>query len=259
MPVKCARGSWARCPLRYSHGPQGCNPPARAAPARGCRTRLRGTRARARLAGGAPLRVCCALMRAASVFFLSDAHLGVDSAAEEGARTARLHDFLNSLPGRAASLYIVCGLFAFWFESRPAIPRRHFPTLAVLQRLRETGLDIAYLNGNHDFWLGTFFRDTLGIRTLDGVASVEAQGRKLWLHHGDGLVGGDLGYRALRPVLRSRAAIALYGCLHPDLGLPLARVVSRWSRRSRGEGALEPSASGARSPSHAFARGTTGC
>ncbi|HEY6195887.1 MAG TPA: UDP-2,3-diacylglucosamine diphosphatase [Candidatus Eisenbacteria bacterium] len=179
-------------------------------------------------------------MRAASVFFLSDAHLGVDSAAEEGARTARLHDFLNSLPGRAASLYIVGDLFDFWFEYRTAIPRRHFPTLAVLQRLRETGLDIAYLNGNHDFWLGTFFRDTLGIRTLDGVASVEAQGRKLWLHHGDGLVGGDLGYRALRAVLRSRAAIALYGCLHPDLGLPLARVVSRWSRRSRGEGALEP-------------------
>src|ERR1043166_5637199 len=179
MPVKCARGSWARCPLRYSHGPQGCNPPARAAPARGFRPPLRGTRARARLAGGAPLRVCCALMRAASVFFLSDAHLGVDSAAEEGARTARLHDFLNSLPGRASSLYIVGDLFDFWFEYRTAIPRRHFPTLAVLERLRATGLDIAYLNGNHDFWLGTFFRDTLGIRTLDGVASVETGGRGL--------------------------------------------------------------------------------
>ena len=179
-------------------------------------------------------------MHAASVFFLSDAHLGVESAAEEGARTARLHDFLNSLPGRATSLYIVGDLFDFWFEYRTAIPRRHFPTLAVLQRLRASGLDIAYLNGNHDFWLGTFFRDTLGIRTLDGVASLETQGRKLWLHHGDGLVGGDLGYRALRAVLRSRAAIALYGCLHPDLGLPLARAVSRWSRRSRGELPLEP-------------------
>ena len=179
-------------------------------------------------------------MHAASVFFLSDAHLGVDTAEQEGARIARLHDFLNSLPGRASSLYIVGDLFDFWFEYATAIPRLHFRTLATLQRLRDTGLDIAYLNGNHDFSLGTFFADTLGIRTLDGAATVEAQGRRLWLHHGDSLVGGDLGYRALRGVLRSRAGIALYGLLHPDLGIPLAHAVSRWSRRTRGAGPLEP-------------------
>jgi UDP-2,3-diacylglucosamine hydrolase len=179
-------------------------------------------------------------MHAASVFFMSDAHLGVDPAQQEGARTARLHDFLNSLPGRASSLYIVGDLFDFWFEYRTAIPRQYFPTLAVLQGLRSTGLDIAYLNGNHDFWLGRFFRDTLGIRTIDGAATVEAQGRRLWLHHGDGLLGGDLGYRALRGVLRSRAGIALYGCLHPDLGIPLAHVVSLWSRHSRGDRPLRP-------------------
>src|SRR6185436_12275475 len=86
----------------------------------------------------------------------------------------------------------------------------------------------------------TFFRDTLGIRTEDGGVPVEAQGRRIWLHHGDGLVGGDLGYRLLRAALRSRAGIALYGLLHPDLGIPLAHVVSRWSRHSRGDGPLQP-------------------
>ena len=179
-------------------------------------------------------------MQATSVFFLSDAHLGTDPAAQEAARTARLHDFLNSLPGRASSLYIVGDLFDFWFEYRTAIPRRHFSTLAVLQRLRDAGLDVAYLNGNHDFWLGRFFHDTLGIRAIDGAATVVAQGRRLWLHHGDGLLGGDLGYRALRGILRSRAGLALYGCLHPDLGIPLAHAVSRWSRISRPDAPLEP-------------------
>jgi UDP-2,3-diacylglucosamine hydrolase len=179
-------------------------------------------------------------MPATSVFFVSDAHLGVDDAEQEAARTARLHDFLNSLPGRAASLYIMGDLFDFWFEYATAIPRRHFTTLAVLAKLREAGVDVAYMNGNHDFWLGTFFRDTLGLRTLDGPVTVEAQGRRLWLHHGDGLVGGDLGYRVLRRVLRAPLSIALYRLLHPDLGIPLARAVSRWSRHSRGIGELRP-------------------
>jgi len=197
-------------------------------------------------------------MQPTSVFFVSDAHLGLESPAEEGGRAARLHDFLNSLPGRASSLYIVGDLFDFWFEYGTAIPRRHFATLAVLARLREAGVDIAYLNGNHDFWLGTFFRDTLGIRTIDGGVTVEAQGRRLWVHHGDGLVGGDLGYKLLRAVLRSPASIALYRWLHPDLGIPLAHVVSRWSRTSRGDGPLRPERLWREIALPAFARGHDG-
>ncbi len=179
-------------------------------------------------------------MHEGNVFFISDAHLGVDPAEREVARTARLHSFLESLPGRAASLYIVGDLFDFWFEYGTAVPRRYFHTLAALERLHRSGVEITYLNGNHDFWLGTFFRDTLGIRTIDGGVAVEAQGRKLWVHHGDGLVGGDLGYKALRAVLRSRACIGLYGLLHPDLGIPLALAVSRWSRGSGADDPLEP-------------------
>ncbi len=172
-------------------------------------------------------------MPAEAVYFLSDAHLGAAPAALERERERRLHDFLNALPGRAAALYILGDLFDFWFEYRTAIPRRHFPTLAALERLREAGVRLAYLNGNHDFWLGRFLSEEIGAETHDGAVTLDLQGRRLWLHHGDGLTGGDLGYRVLKRVIRHPASIALYGLLHPDLGLPLARRVSGWSRHSR--------------------------
>lgn len=174
-----------------------------------------------------------------AVFFISDAHLGAEVQADPE-RERRLHAFLDSLPGRAGTLVIVGDLFDFWFEYGTAIPRRHFATLAALQRLRRAGLTIHYLNGNHDFWLGRFLADELGIRTHSGPLELREQGRRLWIHHGDGLIGGDLGYRLLRRVLRSPVSIALYGLLHPDLGIPLAHRVSAWSRRSRGELPLEP-------------------
>jgi UDP-2,3-diacylglucosamine hydrolase len=179
-------------------------------------------------------------MSSTAVYFLSDAHLGAESAEREAPRLERLHHFLASLPGRASDLYIVGDLFDFWFEYRTAIPRRHFPTLAALRRLHEAGVGITYLNGNHDFWLGSFLAETIGARTVDGGCAVERQGRRLWVHHGDGLVGGDLGYRALRAVMRGRLSIRLYQLLHPDLGIPLAHVVSRWSRKSRDGRPLEP-------------------
>lgn len=178
-------------------------------------------------------------MSAEAVYFLSDAHLGAESSTAEAARETRLHGFLNSLHGRAKRLFIVGDLFDFWFEYRTAIPRRHFPTLAALDRLRASGTAITWLTGNHDFWLGRFPAEELGIATRDGALSLELQGRRIWIHHGDGLVGGDLGYRILKRVIRSPVSIALYGLLHPDLGIPLAHRVSRWSRRSRGERPLE--------------------
>ena len=179
-------------------------------------------------------------MHAGSVVFLSDAHLGAETRDREAARTARLHGFLDSLPGRASSLYIVGDLFDFWFEYRTAIPRRYFGTLTALQRVRDAGVEITYLNGNHDFWLGSFLAESLGIRTVDGPVTVEAQGRKLWVHHGDGLIGGDGGYKLLRRVIRHPFAIGLYGLLHPDLGIPLALAVSGRSRSSRGDPPLTP-------------------
>jgi len=170
-----------------------------------------------------------------AVYFLSDAHLGAAPPEREADRVARLHDFLNSLPGRADALFIVGDLFDFWFEYRSAIPRRYFDTLAVLQRVREAGIEITYLNGNHDFWLGRFLVETVGVRTHHGALALECQGRRIWLHHGDGLVGGDLGYRLLKRVLRHPASVALFRLLHPDLGLPFARWVSRFSREARDE------------------------
>src|SRR5512135_3732315 len=107
-------------------------------------------------------------MPSPAAYFLSDAHLGAEPAEREAERERRLHAFLDSLPGRASHLFIVGDLFDFWFEYRTAIPRRLFPTLAVLRRLHDAGVGITYLNGNHDFWLGTFLAESLGIRTVDG-------------------------------------------------------------------------------------------
>src|SRR5205823_9261951 len=94
---------------------------------------------------------------------------------------------------------------------------------------------IYYLAGNHDFWLGRFFREELDVRTCEGPLTLERQGRRLWVHHGDGLLGGDHGYKLLKRVIRHPVSVALYQLLHPDLGLPLARHVSGWSRHSRAD------------------------
>jgi len=168
------------------------------------------------------------------VVFFSDVHLGAESKAREAQREGQLQDFLRSLAGRCSRLIIAGDLFDFWFEYGTAIPRRSFPTLEVLSGLRRSGLPIDWLNGNHDFWLGPFLTEDLGIRAHGGALVVEGGGRKVWVHHGDGLVRGDYGYRVLKRVLRHPLSIALYRLVHPDLGIPFAHWVSGGSRHLMG-------------------------
>src|SRR5258705_6467505 len=175
-----------------------------------------------------------ARMSVPTAVFMSDAHLGIDPKQREVAREARLLDFLYALPGRAESLFVVGDLFEFWFEYRTAIPRRYFELLRALKHVREQGVEITCLAGNHDFWLGHFLHDELGIRTAEGPVTTTLQGRRIWLHHGDGLLGGDLGYKVLKRIVRSPTSIALYRWLHPDLGIPLAHWAAHRSRMSRG-------------------------
>lgn len=174
------------------------------------------------------------------VYFISDAHLGIaDYAAEEG-RRARLLTFLRSLRGKTRQLYIVGDLFDFWFEYRTVVPRQHYTVLHALSSLVESGVRVTYLAGNHDFWLGTFLDEQVGVETAEGPLTVTHHGRRIYIAHGHGLISRDLGYRLLSKIMHSPFSIRLFQLIHPDCGFRIGRLVSRLSRRHGTPTAWDP-------------------
>lgn len=167
-------------------------------------------------------------------FVISDAHLG---ASPESARR-RLLAFLERVPGSAEELVINGDLFDFWFEWSSAVPARHFDVLRALARVTDAGVRVRHVAGNHDAWGGSFLRDEVGMELMEGPIVTDLGGRRTYLAHGDGLASGDLGYRALKTVVRSRSAEALFRLLHPDLAQALVRRVSG-SADGPGHGARE--------------------
>lgn len=165
-------------------------------------------------------------------YFLSDAHLFPEP--EDHPGRDRLVAFLKALyrekdPGE---LWILGDLFDFWFEYGSVIPAGHERVLAALGELSGSGWGVHFLPGNHDFWVGRHFSLATGAE-IHSRRTVElaAGGMRLLLAHGDGLGPGDLGYRMLKPVLRSPLSMFLFRILHPDLGTLLARMFSDTSRR----------------------------
>jgi len=166
-------------------------------------------------------------MLAAPCFVISDAHLGAAPADVERTLLA----FLRHLPGRAGSLLINGDLFDFWFEWRHVIPRRAFRVLAVLAELREAGVPILMIGGNHDCWGGDVLTRDVGMCFHLGAWAGAIAGWRAHVEHGDGLRDReDRAYRRLRTVLRHPLAIRAFRLLHPDWSSALATGSSDVSR-----------------------------
>ena len=177
-------------------------------------------------------------------YFVADAHLGQGSEESNRSRERDLLAFFDQVGSDHASLYVVGDLFDFWFEYGHAIPKRFVRVLTALGALVRNGVPVTYLGGNHDFWIGDYLRSEMGVAFTDEPLPVEAQGRRIFLAHGDGLGPGDHGYKLLKQVLRNPAARFLFRWIHPDLGIPLASATSHTSRNhapraSRTEAELE--------------------
>lgn len=166
---------------------------------------------------------------------ISDAHLGVASPEVERALVA----FLRGLADRAGSLLINGDLFDFWFEWKSVIPRNSFRALAALADLREAGVPIVYVAGNHDCWGDDVLTKDIGVDYHPGHWEGSLAGWKARVEHGDGLREiEDRGYRMIRPIMRNRLAIKAFRALHPNWSTRLAVGSSGASRtyRTRDQG-----------------------
>jgi len=166
-------------------------------------------------------------------FFFSDAHLGAPYFPDDTERQGKIVAFLEHVKQHGAGLFIVGDLFDFWFEYKHAIPNRHFAVLFKLHELRQCGVAIDYLAGNHDLWLGDYLQNEVGVNIHhDGVAR-NLFGYQCFITHGDGSAKRDVGYRVLRRIMRHPVNIFLYRLLPPDIAIPFAKRMSHTSRTYR--------------------------
>ncbi len=163
--------------------------------------------------------------------FISDLHLGLQTAEKEKAKEDLLVKLFDEVASKADRLFILGDLFDYWFEYRRVIQKGFLKTLAGLQALSEKGVEIHYIIGNHDFLHDDFFEKEIGIKKVyQDPFSISLNGKQFYLGHGDGLVKNDIGYLILKKILRNRFLQWIYSLLHPDFGIWIASFTSKTSR-----------------------------
>lgn len=165
------------------------------------------------------------------IYFISDVHLGAHRPEVEKIKVDHLISFLTKIQSRARILYIVGDLYDYWFEYRQAVPKVNLRILFKLNQLVDSGVEVIYFTGNHDLWLGSYLENQLGVRICREPSIVEHNSLKLFIAHGDGLIKSDRRARLLNRIFRNRANVFMYRWVHPDLGLPLMKLVAKRSRQ----------------------------
>lgn len=166
------------------------------------------------------------------VYFVSDIHLGAPSLSSdfEEKRKKELLKFFDTVEENGSRAVIVGDLFDFWYEYKHVVPKNYFWLYARLKEMTDSGINVDYIAGNHDFYLGEFFSKSVGLTLHQEGFSEEIGGKKFLIIHGDGLALHDAGYRMLKRILRNGFVQTVIRWVHPDIGFSMARAFSKKSR-----------------------------
>ncbi len=164
-----------------------------------------------------------------AIYFFSDVHLGATDKKSEKIKLEKLFSLFDLIRADATKVYILGDLFDFWFEYKHAIPKEHLQVLFKLAAMIDSGIEVHYISGNHDFWLGDFLEKEVGLIIHKDFYEITENNQRLFMIHGDGLSPGDWKYRILRRILRNKINIWLYQKIPCDIGIPFAKFVSRSS------------------------------
>jgi UDP-2,3-diacylglucosamine hydrolase len=165
-----------------------------------------------------------------NIYFASDFHLGSPNFAESRKREDRIVRWLNAIEPDCAELFLMGDVFDFWFEYRTVVPKGFIRFQGKLAAMADAGIKIRFFKGNHDMWVDDYFSMEMGMEIVSDELVIERNGRKFFLHHGDGLGPGDKKYKMLRKIFRNPLCQWLFSLVPPVIGLGIA---NKWSHSSK--------------------------
>ena len=169
------------------------------------------------------------------IYFASDFHLGLKAGSDAGERERRVVKWLEAAATDATAIYLLGDIFDFWWEYRLVVPKGFTRFLGTISAITDSGIEVHYLTGNHDMWMGNYLSEECGVSVHHGILRRQFDGRSFLLAHGEGLGTRERGYGFLLFLFRNRVMRKIYSALHPRIGVGIGNYWSTKSRLGRGE------------------------
>lgn len=166
--------------------------------------------------------------------FIADAHLSGTKAEEIDV----LLRFLRSEKEGLECLVILGDMFEFFFGFKQSVQNKelspfsnYYPIFEELKDLYNQGVKIKYFEGNHDFFINSFFlkRFAMDVEVYPDASEENLGGKKAFIAHGDISNQKDYSYRIFRRLLKNRLSYRIIQIAGPKLSCKVAEILNKRS------------------------------
>jgi len=159
------------------------------------------------------------------IYFFGDNHFSPNTSLSNEHKIQKMKEFIHLIENSNGSIFIMGDFFDYYFEYKNNNPNYFEKIFSLLKKIKSKGIEIYFIAGNHDFWIGKEFELVITKSFLiDQVLSVGE--KKIYVTHGDGILSWDKGYRLLKLILRSKIFRFLYSFLPKSIALKIAEKIS---------------------------------
>lgn len=175
------------------------------------------------------------------IYLASDFHLGIEAKHSSSEREERIVRWLDTISLDANLIILVGDIFDYWFEYKQVVPRGFSKFWSKIRELRDKEVPIIFFTGNHDMWMFDYPTKEYGIPILRKPTEFILNGKRVLIHHGDGLGPGDHGYKFIKLFTNSKICQWLFARLHPNFAISVMRFFSGKNRKQAKEDTFDPS------------------
>ena len=134
------------------------------------------------------------------VYFFGDNHFSINPSSNEK-KIKNFRNFYNQIKDDKGSIVIMGDFFDYYFEYNNSKPDHFNEVFELLRKIKKDGVEIYFLAGNHDYWIGDYFKSFTTKTFLDDT-KIKINNKSIYLTHGDGILSWDKSYRFLKKVIR---------------------------------------------------------
>ncbi len=164
------------------------------------------------------------------IYFLSDIHLGSRVIQDPEEHQQKVVTLLQSMSKDATAIYLLGDVFDFWCEFFWGNPKGYDLFLDQLKSMTDKGIAIHFFIGNHDIWTFGWLAKRTGVQVHREPATLELNGKRCFLAHGDGLGTTNKKFLFLRKIFHNPVLQFLFRLLPPCLGNYIGYT---WAKNSR--------------------------
>lgn len=138
--------------------------------------------------------------------------------------------FLKEIPESVDTLVIAGDFFEFWLGDSPEAFPHYKPVLDALATLTRNEVKLLFIEGNHDFHLGKYFRKAFKAEVFTEKTAISIDGKQIFICHGDSINRADYSYLTLRFIFRNPLTRMLAKILPASLPAFIARNLGKHSK-----------------------------